>query len=137
MAVLVCTQGMTKGDEFQLTDGEITLGRSESNDVCVLDNMSSRTHCKIAVQGEELKVIDLGSTNGMLLNDEKVTGDNPLNLGDQIRIGYTIYEVRDSGTGGPGLKINSLLRPNKKSRVMPAVQQQKTRLVIPDPPTNY
>ena len=41
-------------------------------------------------------VEDLGSTNGTYLNRVKVTSPSPIAVGDEIRVGKTIAEVRRS-----------------------------------------
>lgn len=130
MAKLVCIAGMTKGDEYDLEEGETLMGRSESNDICVLDNMSSRVHCKIINNGGELSIVDMNSTNGFLVNETKVEGSRPLKTNDKICIGYTIYVVGNSDPSSTQTKLNTLLKNVKSNRVVPAMSQQKTRLKI-------
>lgn len=46
----------------------VTIGRSDSCDIVIEDPAVSETHCAIEPRGEEMVVIDLGSTNGTLVN---------------------------------------------------------------------
>ena len=95
MAKLVCLSGMNKGEEYELSPGENTIGRSEKNDICVFDKKASRHHCKVIVEGDQLFVEDLNSTNGLRLNNKFITGRHPLKAGDHIRLGQTVLLVSD------------------------------------------
>jgi pSer/pThr/pTyr-binding forkhead associated (FHA) protein len=44
-------------------------------------------------RGDELWVEDLGSTNGTLLNDEKVSAPAVLRRGDVLQVGRTALEL--------------------------------------------
>jgi len=64
-----------------------TLGRSSSTAAVVLDDPDvSRRHARIEMAGDELVVVDLGSTNGTYVNDARVTR-HVLVPGDRMRIG--------------------------------------------------
>lgn len=71
---------------------ELTFGRDESNDVYFdpeKDSMVSRQHAKI-VKGEkplEFYLEDLGSLNGLYLNDEKLEGRKQISAGDKVKLG--------------------------------------------------
>jgi len=71
---------------------ELTFGREESNNVYFdpeKDSMVSRQHAKI-VMGEkplEFYLEDLGSLNGLYLNDEKVEGRKQISAGDKVKLG--------------------------------------------------
>ncbi len=69
MPKLICISGMNKDEEYQLHNGDNTIGRSDSNDICVLDKKSSRAHCKLVLEGKSMTLIDLGSTNGVRVNN--------------------------------------------------------------------
>jgi hypothetical protein len=64
-----------------------TLGRSEECEVTIEDPLVSRRHAQIAVDGDEVRVIDLGSRNGVRLNGHPVEGSALLADGDRVRIG--------------------------------------------------
>ncbi len=93
MAKLVCINGAKKGEEYPLPEsGEISIGRSNKSDICVLDKKSSRNHCKVIVEGDVIKVEDLNSTNGIGINDLFIQGDSQtLEIGDRLSIGQTVY----------------------------------------------
>ena len=69
--------------------GEATLiGRDPDNHVALNDPDVSRHHARITVQGTLLTLIDCDSTNGTLINGQKVK-ESPLRVGDTILIGST------------------------------------------------
>jgi len=50
---------------------------------------ASRLHAEITSKGENLEIVDLGSTNGTFVNHQKLSAHTPheLNDGDMISIG--------------------------------------------------
>jgi pSer/pThr/pTyr-binding forkhead associated (FHA) protein len=86
---------MNKGEEYELSSGENSIGRSEKNAICVFDKKASRHHCKVIIDGSQLFVEDLNSTNGLRLNNKFITGKHPLKVGDHIRLGQTVLLVSD------------------------------------------
>ncbi len=77
--------GYEAGTSYDLVDGA-TLGRGEV-EIRLDDPFASSRHARISRQGHVLVIEDLGSTNGTYLNDEPLTGPQPLHPGDRIRIG--------------------------------------------------
>jgi pSer/pThr/pTyr-binding forkhead associated (FHA) protein len=49
----------------------------------------SREHARIDLRAEGAILADLGSSNGTLLNDERLSSPRPIRVGDRIRLGYT------------------------------------------------
>jgi len=77
-------------------NGEISFGRSESCQVQLDDNYVSTMHARLFSKENNWFVEDLGSTNGTYLNRVKVTAPAPLAVGDEVRVGKTIVEIRKS-----------------------------------------
>jgi hypothetical protein len=73
--------------EIDLRTGVTTLGRSEECEVTIEDPLVSRRHAQIAVDGDDVKLIDLGSRNGVRVNGRLVSGSQLLQDGDRVRIG--------------------------------------------------
>ena len=68
-----------------LTSDRLTLGRSSNNDLSYPEDSGlSRHHMMLEKVGEDWYVRDLGSKNGTLLNDERITDRMPLKPGDGI-----------------------------------------------------
>lgn len=77
--------GHPEGIAYSLERGA-TLGRGDV-EIRLEDPFASTRHARIERQGSVLVVEDLGSTNGTYLNEEPLTGPQPLHHGDRIRIG--------------------------------------------------
>ncbi len=74
-------------------NGEITIGRKSGNFLVLDDPYASAYHARIFIKNNDCVVEDLNSTNGTLLNGNKMTGRKYLNSGDEIRIGNTSFKV--------------------------------------------
>ena len=59
---------------------EITVGRLSDSDLVIVDYAVSKTHAKILLLGTEYGVVDLGSTNGTLINEERIHPGSPVQL---------------------------------------------------------
>jgi predicted component of type VI protein secretion system len=66
--------------------GEAVLGRLPECDVTLADPSVSRRHARITEQGGSWRITDLGSTNGVKVNGERVA-DADLAHGDRIELG--------------------------------------------------
>jgi len=87
MAHLVIEHGPLTGKIFPIEQG-LTLGREAHNTIAMPDNKKcSRDHAKVWRESPgRYSVADLGSTNGTLVNDEKISRQ-VLKDGDVIAIG--------------------------------------------------
>jgi hypothetical protein len=77
--------GHDPGVAYDISRGA-TLGRGDV-EIRLEDPFASSRHARISRQGHLFVIEDLGSTNGTYLNDEPLTGPQPLHSGDRIRIG--------------------------------------------------
>ena len=77
---------------FPLADA-ITIGRSESCDLTFDDGKVSRQHARIERRQESFWVVDLNSSNGVFVNEQRITEAVQLKSGDQLRIGDSIITV--------------------------------------------
>ncbi|MGH8500504.1 MAG: FHA domain-containing protein, partial [Methylococcales bacterium] len=78
------------GREIELTGDVTTLGRTPDNLVSFPNDANvSRCHAEIEKRGDEYCLIDLGSSNGTTVNDQKISGETYLKPGDVILLGGT------------------------------------------------
>lgn len=110
---LLCMTGENKGFSYYLTGVRILMGRSEDADITVADSRSSREHVELAKIKDDYILTDLGSQNGVIVNDLKVN-QYTLSDGDKIVIGQTVYKFFDQVIG-PELEI-SKVKDNKKKQ---------------------
>ena len=74
----------------QHVESGITIGRSESCQIRIDGPTISRVHCVIRkISG--IDVIEDKSTNGIYVNEKRVTRSCPLREGDQIKVGTHIF----------------------------------------------
>jgi pSer/pThr/pTyr-binding forkhead associated (FHA) protein len=79
---------------FRLAPDSVkTLGRAPGADFIVDAALVSRLHCRFIVTGGGLAVEDLGSTNGTLVNGQKITAASPLATGDRVQVGRVEFVV--------------------------------------------
>ena len=79
------------GRRFAFSD-EITIGRSDDNDIAIPDAFVSHHHAHIVAHGNQYVIEDLGSRNHTYVNDEELDGSAYLSPGDVIRIGFATLE---------------------------------------------
>jgi hypothetical protein len=84
------------GRRLLVAPGGAVIGRSRDCDIVLDDTGVSRRHVRLRPITEAWTIEDLGSTNGVRLNDEEVRGAQPLHPGDRIEIGSTkiVFELR-------------------------------------------
>src|SRR4051812_25758816 len=71
-ACLIIIRGTPQGHRFFITQDEMTIGRDPSADISVSDQSVSRKHARVAREDGKVRLTDLGSSNGTLVNDKKV-----------------------------------------------------------------
>ena len=68
---LACISGPDSGRIFEIDKPRLVIGRANA-DVVVADIQCSRQHAAIEVMDEHIFVVDLNSTNGTYVNDQRV-----------------------------------------------------------------
>ena len=86
--------GHTPGMEYDIGDGAI-LGRGDQAEIRLDDPFASSRHARLLRQGGIIVLEDLGSTNGTYLNEELLSGPQPLHRGDRVRIGDSEFTYLD------------------------------------------
>ena len=87
---LILQEGPSPGDEFELTGSDIVIGRAPSVDFVISQSSVSGRHALVSRQMGQYTIEDLNSTNGTFLNGQRVMGHQPLNDGDEIRLGQSV-----------------------------------------------
>jgi pSer/pThr/pTyr-binding forkhead associated (FHA) protein len=78
--------GHETGSAYEIPNQGATLGRGDV-EIRLDDPFASAHHARISREGHVVVIEDLGSTNGTYLNEQPLTGPQPLHPGDRIRIG--------------------------------------------------
>ena len=87
-AYLIVLQGSNVGEMYRLEGNETVIGRSANATIRLDDDGVSRRHARVLVDGAEVRIEDLRSSNGTLVNGEQVAS-RELKDGDKIRLGST------------------------------------------------
>ncbi len=85
--------GMYLGTVFELAPGQFTIGRLEADLLLSGDHQVSRRHAQLSVTPDgSASISDLGSTNGVLVNNQRVQS-MVLCPGDVLQIGTSLFKV--------------------------------------------
>jgi len=76
-----------------IVHNELTFGRKDDNTVILSDPYVSSHHGKIFLKNADYILQDLGSTNGIEYNGQKLVDKALLSSGDTIRIGGAKFRV--------------------------------------------
>jgi two-component system, cell cycle response regulator len=85
---VIVLAGPNVGEMYAIEGAESFVGRGEKATIRLGDDSISRRHVRIVVDGKDVRIEDLGSANGTVLNGERVT-TAPLRDGDKIQLGAT------------------------------------------------
>jgi DNA segregation ATPase FtsK/SpoIIIE, S-DNA-T family len=96
VAQVAVLQGPDAGQRVPFPRGNLTIGRGNGCDLVLSDTLVSRRHVRLFLAPGSAEILDLGSANGIFLNDEPVTRGSWL-PGDRLRIGETVLGIEFAG----------------------------------------
>jgi two-component system, cell cycle response regulator len=97
LAALVVMQGSESDiGTHVLLEKAVTLGRDPMVELPLQDDGISRRHCRVAPEDTGYVLEDLKSTNGTLLNGDKLNGKKRLKPGDRIYLGACVIKFTHS-----------------------------------------
>ncbi len=96
-AELTIESGPDAGHAHRAGDNALRLGRSPDNDVILRDPATSGHHARLERRGDQFWLVDLGSTNGTLVNGEPIQ-EKELNHGDRVTIGQNAVQFSVIGS---------------------------------------
>jgi len=92
-AALVVLQGSESDiGTHVILERAVTLGRDPMVELPLQDEGISRRHCRVIPDGERYVLEDLRSTNGTLLNGNRIEGVRELSAGDRIYLGACVIK---------------------------------------------
>ena len=92
---LVIISGDDIGRRYELGSQEVSIGRADTCTICVNTDQVSRKHAAVQAVLGRYYVIDLRSTNGTFVNEQKVERAKLMD-GDQIRVGKAVLKYTES-----------------------------------------
>ncbi len=90
MPKLISKSPEFEGQIFELTSEVVTVGRAEDNEIQISHPSISSNHAELRQNGGDYQLVDLGSTNGSRVNDEKTT-EALLRKGDVVMLGNILF----------------------------------------------
>jgi len=98
----ICLLPMAKGPPIVIDKVVVLVGRHPDCDVVLAHSLKvSRKHCCLVQTNEHYLIRDLGSLNGVWINNERIDREELIEIGDEIMIGDVVYVVQElkSATG--------------------------------------
>ncbi|MBT5019576.1 MAG: FHA domain-containing protein [Planctomicrobium sp.] len=123
------------GASIVLNKAVMFFGRGNECDI-ILNNSRkvSRKHCCVAQIDEDYVVRDLGSMNGVRVNERKADPELPLQIGDELWVGDVGYRFQPhdgkNGTTQPKAEISE--KPEEKKLLNPAIQNMDKPVPLPE-----
>lgn len=90
---IVATSGKHADQTFKLKPSRTVIGTGLDCDIKVDDQFMSSKHCEVRFEAGSFKLFDLGSTNGIVVNDKKVR-EHELVDNDLFRLGRTEFKFK-------------------------------------------
>lgn len=118
--------GSLAGRRFELADGFLTIGRGERCNIRfdpLSERIASKEHCYIEAKADGFYLTDNQSTNGTMLNGEKI-GSVRLNHGDRLQFGKNGVTAV--------IQIEETVSTGERTSVLPNQQSEETRFHIPE-----
>ncbi|MDD5562536.1 MAG: adenylate/guanylate cyclase domain-containing protein [Thermoanaerobaculaceae bacterium] len=120
----------TEGDvprRLRLVTSPSGIGRASDNQLVLKDFSVSRHHARVEKRGDTWWIVDLGSTNGIKINDRYAT-DAMLTEGDQVQVGnFTLSFHRGDSSAGLSASSSTFLRTLEEFREDFALEPEQVR----------
>ncbi len=115
LASLLVRSGSLKGQRVFVRVPIVNIGRAEYNDIVLPDDSVSTVHAKLQRREGIWVIVDLESTNGTIVDGERVEGEAPLAPGAIVRFGtiQTIFEPTDDSVESQQGGGTQVLQPVK------------------------
>jgi pSer/pThr/pTyr-binding forkhead associated (FHA) protein len=98
---LLVLQGKPQGKEIPVRVSPFVIGRGPECQLRPNSDLVSRLHCKLVIDGESVRIRDLGSSNGTIVDGERLTQEMTLDDGDIFQVGPLVFQVVIRRTAAP------------------------------------
>lgn len=120
---LVQVKNGSAGRSFSISNNVTIIGRRKSCDFYIPLNSVSRKHCQLSINNGNLKIRDLGSRNGTIVNGQPVD-ESIINPGDNVEIGPLKFMLQIDGK--PHIQEASKEKQLSALETNPSKESQKT-----------
>ena len=137
MARLVVISKGLSAASHELGGHWATIGRADGNTIQIVESSVSGRHCEVRLQGEELAVRDLLSTNGTFVGGKKIS-EALLKPGETLRVGEVELRFETAAAAGGAAFVTKMLvtgaRPKPAAVATPAPKSPAAPAAKPGPP---
>lgn len=99
MVKLVLLSAGMAGRSHELKVDKTTIGRLEDNTFQIPEPSVSSHHCEVLLNGNDVVIKDLNSTNGTFINGDKIS-ESALKPGQVLRLGQIELRLETEATAG-------------------------------------
>lgn len=133
---LTLKHGASSGEVFPLSAEEIIIGREQGCEIRIEAPGVSRRHARLLRQGDAYLLEDLASTNGVFINDQRLSAPQRLKHADRVRLGQTVTldYAAPLPPAGATLFEAPALRPDQTALEGPPARPDQTALEGAQPP---
>ncbi|HEY6248964.1 MAG TPA: adenylate/guanylate cyclase domain-containing protein [Candidatus Angelobacter sp.] len=127
MSRLIISAPDGKRGILELNKPVVTIGRGNANDLVLNDPSVSRFHAVVKLSDNTVVIADRSSTNGVVLNGERITAETELKSGDVALLGR--YQVRMESVDDKGIQVRKAEIPTTIDHI---IHGGGERIVTPD-----
>lgn len=127
---LVLRKGGENLNTYLIGREGLVIGRASECDVVLADSMVSRRHARLWLDGQLLKVEDLGSRNGIMVNGERVARLR-LDEGDELVVGTHTFQIMRATRGRSLAETGSLITYEKAGDMYRRMLKEPTAQELP------
>lgn len=138
---IVALAGSLQGNSFNLSEEETSIGREESNTICLPDSSASRRHCVIRMKENAYTITDLESLNGTRVNnipirERRLEHEDRIEIGDSVFLFLKTKAVKDDISSQSGATPLLAARPTMRLRSEDAIYLQPEKMLTSHPLTS-
>jgi pSer/pThr/pTyr-binding forkhead associated (FHA) protein len=134
LASLLIRSGTLKGRRMPVRATQVTIGRADSCDIVLPESSVSTLHARLQRREGVWTITDLGSTNGTVVDGERLQDEVPLSPGASLKLGevMALFEPIDGAPGaGQAARPVSTPRPQVMSETAaPARRVSPVAIVV-------
>lgn len=127
MSRLIISAPDGKKGILELNKPVVTIGRGNANDLVLNDSSVSRFHAVLKLTDGAVVIADRGSTNGVMLNGERISGESELKNGDIAVLGR--YHLRLESVDDKGIVVRKSEIPSTIDHI---IRGGMERIITPE-----
>lgn len=132
---LISDSNWLPGKQFVIfAEKNLVIGRSNQCDIIIPGTHLSRKHAEISIEGNHLRIKDLGSANGTFLNELQISNATA-NNGDKLRIDVYSFRIvapdNDAHKTRVRKSIGDIAKPVERKQPSQEPKRWKTRPTSP------